>query len=319
MRPANALVIAEPCLVSSHVAQAWLEQGNRIAAVWAKSKTFDKPRLDHRLSALASGAPTLAAIARRHAIPVRRVARLSDIADLEREIERTGADTLLTVMTHLLVPPSVLDIFGRRAVNVHPSLLPKYGGSRPRHAMLLDGKADAYGGVTFHRLAPGIDEGPIIAQRRLPFSETPHFAAWDFACARAAAEITRSELADYLDGTREAIPQDPSERFYRKSLRGEFTIAPETSLADVRHLFACAPGAPPRWMPEKEAKKNHAVHSLAAVLGPPTGKAPILGALTIEADIADARIRMWRGRISRATYGRPFLRILACRLMGPRR
>lgn len=314
MRPANALFISEPSLVSSHVAQAWLDQGNHIAAFWAQSERFARPRLDPRLSAFASGVPTLAAIARRHAIPVRRVSRLSDIADLEREIERTGADTLLTVMTHVLVPVSVLDIFGRRAVNVHPALLPKYGGRRPRHAMLLDGKADDHGGVTFHRLTPEIDEGPIIAQRALPFSATPHFAAWDFAYARAAADITRNELAAYLDGEREAIPQDPSERHYRKSREGEFDISAETTLAEVRHFFACAPGAPPRWLRDGEPKKDHAVRSLAAVLGPPTGKPPVLGLLTIEADIADARIRMSRGRVSRATYGRPFLRILASRL-----
>ena len=319
MRPAKALFIAEPGLVSSHVAQAWLDQGNQIAAFWTQSDRFGKPRFGARLSALASGAPTLAAIARRHAIPVRRVSRLSQIPDLEREIERTGADTLLTVMTYVLVPAEVLDIFGRRAVNVHPSLLPKYGGSRPRHTMLLDGEADDCGGVTFHQLSPGIDEGPIVAQRALPFSATPHFAAWDFACARAAADIARTELPAYLDGEREAIPQDPSQRHYRKVLPDEFTISTETTLAEVRHLFACAPGVSPRWLQEGQNKKDRAVSSLVKVLGPPTGRPSIPGLWTVEADIADARVRMSRGRLSRATYGMPFLQILAYRLMGPRR
>lgn len=319
MRPANALFIAEPCLVSSHVTQAWLDQGNRIAAFWTVSERFGRPRLNDRLSALASGAPTLAAIARRHAIPVRRVSRLSDIADLEGEFERTGADTLLTMMTPLLIPASILDVFGRRAVNVHPALLPKYAGSRPRHTMLLDGKADEHGGVTFHQLTPRIDAGPIIAQRARPFSDTPHFAAWDFAFARAAAEIARKELPAYLDGTRDAIPQDPSERHYRKTHWNEFTITKETTLAEARRLLDCARGMPPRWGRDKRDPKSHSVHSLAAVLGPPTGQPPILGALTIESDIADARIRLRRGRLARATYRRPFLPILAYRLSSSRR
>ncbi|MAZ16686.1 formyltransferase family protein [Oricola sp.] len=318
MSPANALFIAEPCLISSHVTQAWLDQGNRIAAFWTVSGRFGSPSLNDRLSALASGAPTLAAIARRHAIPVRRVPRLSEIADLEHEIERTGADTLLTIMTPVLIPASILDVFGRRAVNVHPALLPKYAGSRPRHTMLVDGKADEYGGVTFHQLTPKIDAGPIIAQRARPFSETPHFAAWDFAFARAAAEITRKELPAYLEGTRDAVPQDPSERHYRKTYWNELTITKERSLAEARHLLDCAPGMPPRWARDKSDIKNHSVHSLAAVLGPPTGQAPVLGALTIEADIADARICMRRGRLARATYGRPFLPIVAYRLSRPK-
>ena len=46
--------------------------------------------------------------------------------------------------------------------------------------------------------------------------------------------------------------------------------------------------------------------------------APVLGALTIEADIADARICMRRGRLARATYGRPFLPIVAYRLSRPK-
>ena len=43
MSPANALFIAEPCLISSHVTQAWLDQGNRIAAFWtAVSEGVDR-------------------------------------------------------------------------------------------------------------------------------------------------------------------------------------------------------------------------------------------------------------------------------------
>ncbi|MCI5077047.1 formyltransferase family protein [Oricola sp.] len=318
MPPSTALLIADPCLVSGHVAEAWLESGGRIAEIWSESPRLARPRLSQVLEARAGGTRTLAGIARRHDIPVRQVGRLPDMPDLMRTVEATGADTLLTVMSQLIVPDIMLDHFGRRAVNVHPSLLPKYGGRKPRLSMLFDGKGDLHGGVTFHRVTRGIDEGPIVGQRSLPWSETPHLHAWNLAAARAAGDITRRELQAYLGGEIEAVEQDPAERFYRTVGATEFHVTRDKPLATVRHLLACYPGSWTRWSHENAdgTVSCHSVKSIAAVLGPPTGRAPRVGPFRIEADIADARLRLNRRPLHRATFGAPFIGLLACRIRG---
>ncbi len=60
-------------------------------------------------------------------------------------------------------------IFGRArmgALNLHPSLLPKYRGMAPQHWALIFGEAET--GVTVHRIDEGVDTGRIMRQVRIP-------------------------------------------------------------------------------------------------------------------------------------------------------
>lgn len=64
-----------------------------------------------------------------------------------------------------LLGPAVLDRFPQRIINTHPALLPAFPGA---HAVR---DALAYGvrvtGCTVHVVDPGVDTGPVIAQRAL--------------------------------------------------------------------------------------------------------------------------------------------------------
>lgn len=60
---------------------------------------------------------------------------------------------------HLLTPP-FLDRF--RAINVHPSLLPAFPGTRAVEEALAAGIGET--GVTVHFVDEGIDTGPVILQ-----------------------------------------------------------------------------------------------------------------------------------------------------------
>ena len=57
-----------------------------------------------------------------------------------------------------------------RLLNVHPSLLPKYGGRGMYgdlvHAAVL-AAGEAISGATVHQVEAGIDEGPVVAQSRV--------------------------------------------------------------------------------------------------------------------------------------------------------
>ena len=64
-----------------------------------------------------------------------------------------------------IVGPAVLDAFGGRLINTHPSLLPAFPGA---HAVR---DALAYGvkvtGATLHVVDAGVDTGPVLAQREV--------------------------------------------------------------------------------------------------------------------------------------------------------
>lgn len=72
--------------------------------------------------------------------------------------------------------------YQRRIINVHPSLLPKYGGKgmfgMKVHKAVLD-SADTETGITVHYLDGSYDTGEIISQLRLPVKpgDTPESLA----------------------------------------------------------------------------------------------------------------------------------------------
>jgi phosphoribosylglycinamide formyltransferase-1 len=65
----------------------------------------------------------------------------------------------------LLTPP-FLDRFPGRIVNVHPSLLPRFPGTKAIEEAAAAGVKST--GVTIHLIDEGIDTGPVLAQEEVP-------------------------------------------------------------------------------------------------------------------------------------------------------
>lgn len=77
-----------------------------------------------------------------------------------------------------MVPPNVVAAFSNRMINIHPALLPSFGGKgmygRRVHEAVIDSGAKL-SGPTVHFVNEEYDRGPIIAQRAVPvyFEDTP--------------------------------------------------------------------------------------------------------------------------------------------------
>ena len=64
-----------------------------------------------------------------------------------------------------IIPQKILDIPRYGALNIHPSLLPKYRGASPIQTSILNG--DKKTGVTVMLMDEKMDHGPILAQQEL--------------------------------------------------------------------------------------------------------------------------------------------------------
>jgi len=72
-----------------------------------------------------------------------------------------------------IVPDFLIEAYPRRIVNIHPALLPKYGGKgmwghHVHEAVKAAGETET--GMTVHWVTPVCDGGEIIAQYRTPLS-----------------------------------------------------------------------------------------------------------------------------------------------------
>ncbi len=84
-------------------------------------------------------------------------------------LARHNIDFVVLAGFLLFIPPFLIEAFPRRMVNIHPSLLPKYGGKgmwghHVHEAVKANGESET--GMTVHRVSAEIDGGEIIAQFR---------------------------------------------------------------------------------------------------------------------------------------------------------
>ena len=89
-----------------------------------------------------------------------------------------------------LVPNFLVDAFPRKIINIHPALLPKYGGKgmwghHVHEAVKAAGETET--GMTVHYVTPVCDSGEIIAQYRVALS--PEDTADDIAAKEHLLEM----------------------------------------------------------------------------------------------------------------------------------
>lgn len=84
-------------------------------------------------------------------------------------LESFGTDLIILAGFLWLVPPGLIDRYQGRIINIHPALLPQYGGkgmygSHVHKAVIEAG--DKESGISIHLVNPEYDEGDIIFQAR---------------------------------------------------------------------------------------------------------------------------------------------------------
>lgn len=114
-------------------------------------------------------------------------------------------DLLLVVDFGYLVPEWLLALPHIAAVNIHPSLLPRWRGSSPGQFTLLYGETKS--AITVMCMSAGLDEGPLITQ--LPLAVDQKWNAKEYYSA-AFAQITAvlpKLLTQFIENPQKVTPQ----------------------------------------------------------------------------------------------------------------
>lgn len=92
---------------------------------------------------------------------------------LLRELEKRAVDFIVLAGFLWLIPPYLVNQYKNRMVNIHPALLPKYGG-KGMYGMNVHRAVKAAGedesGITIHYVNEHYDEGSILFQASCPIS-----------------------------------------------------------------------------------------------------------------------------------------------------
>jgi len=134
---------------------------------------------------------------------------LSDPTDVDQCLAALGNAQLVVLAGYLkLVPAAVVSRFRWRMVNIHPALLPDFGGPgmygpRVHEAVLASGARES--GASVHYVTEEYDRGAVIARARVPVlaGDTPDSLAARVLTAehrllpRVVTELVRLGLPDH--------------------------------------------------------------------------------------------------------------------------
>lgn len=165
--PVGVLVSGEGTTLD---ALAELALGHHLPARFALV-VADRPHAPAIEKARRRGLPTLV-------LPARGVDPETWATQLTQALDARGVELVVLAGFLTILPSSWVERWRGRAINVHPSLLPKYGGpgmygSRVHAAVLAHREQES--GATVHLVTGDLDAGPALAQMRVPVAsdDTP--------------------------------------------------------------------------------------------------------------------------------------------------
>ncbi len=116
-------------------------------------------------------------------IPLRMITRQDFNSEaFIKELQNLDIDLIVLAGFLWKLPENLVKAFPKRIVNIHPALLPKYGGKgfygEHVHEAVVAAK-EAQSGITVHYVNELYDSGEIILQARISLdeNETPHTLA----------------------------------------------------------------------------------------------------------------------------------------------
>lgn len=145
----------------------------------------------------------VAEIATQHGIPV---LALPSLKGAEEQLESFGAEAAVLAAYGKMVPKSIIDIFPRGIINIHPSLLPLHRGSTPIESAITD--SDSETGVSLMQLVPKMDAGPVYVQAKIPLNGNETKASLAAQLNEMGAQMLLDHLPAILSGTLQPIQQD---------------------------------------------------------------------------------------------------------------
>ncbi len=108
------------------------------------------------------------------------------------------------------------------AINIHPSLLPKYRGATPINACLWEGEKNT--GVSIFRLAAKMDAGPILYQTSYSIQENDNYNILLGKLSRQSSEDVIQLIHNFEENKLVEKPQDNNIVSYCKKLEKEDLI-----------------------------------------------------------------------------------------------
>lgn len=141
-------------------------------------------------------------------------ASLKNNSNFSEELKKLDADVFIVVSYGMFLPDEIIAMPPFKAVNVHPSVLPRYRGPTPIQTALLNG--DEQTGASIMLLDSEMDHGPLLAQKIINVEPDDNYFTLTDKLAKLSAHLLLDTLEDYRQGRVTPLPQDHAAATYTK-------------------------------------------------------------------------------------------------------
>ncbi len=118
-------------------------------------------------------------------------------------------DLFVVVAYGQYIPTRIIELAPNQAINVHPSLLPKYRGSAPIQWAILNGDTET--GVSIIYLAKKMDAGDILRQTTYPLGPNETSLTLHDKLANVGADLLLQAISDIRKNEVKRVVQDESQ------------------------------------------------------------------------------------------------------------
>jgi methionyl-tRNA formyltransferase len=136
------------------------------------------------------------------------------------KIKELAPDLIILTAFGQIIPQEILDIPKYKALNIHPSLLPKYRGASPIQSVILNGETET--GVCLMIMDAELDHGPIIQDTRYKIQDTKiTYNELSKQLSDLGAELLIKTLPNYIDEKIKPQEQNHSQATFCKLIKKE--------------------------------------------------------------------------------------------------
>lgn len=151
--------------------------------------------------------------------------------DLAEKIRKHRTDAAVLVAFGKIIPQSIIDMFPKGIINVHPSLLPALRGSTPIETAILEGLPQT--GVSLMKLSAEMDAGPVYAHKSFALEGSETKTGLAEKLNQLGAELLVEHLDVILDGSLKPRPQEEGQATYTRLLTKNDGLIDFSQPADV--------------------------------------------------------------------------------------
>lgn len=154
-------------------------------------------------------------------------------------IGKIGPDFVILADYGLMLKKPFLEIARFGALNMHPSLLPRWRGPSPVVSPMLHGERTT--GVSVMKMDPGMDTGPLYAQKEIPIPEGATGGEMTELLAREGARLLVETLDPIREGKLKPLPQSVegatvSALITAETARMDWNLTPALAAARINAL-----------------------------------------------------------------------------------